>query len=117
MEVDENQHKHYAVSCECRRAKEITQSMMVAQPEGKRILFRFNPDAFQIDGVTKKLSYKERLKRFTEVFQSITLPEGQTFGIVYLFYDSYRDEQGKLHLEIENDKDFTLHEHIIEIIV
>lgn len=116
VEVDEHQHNSYNVSCECNRTTNVAQSRMIARPDGKRLLIRFNPHGFSVNGQPQRITYKERLAKFVNLFQTCNLPTGQDFGIVYMFYDSFHDEHGNLHLELEKDPDFTLQEHIVQIV-
>lgn len=80
VDLDENQHKHYPVSCECKRTEGIAQSLMIARPNGKRFHIRINPDAFKVDGKTQQTKYQDRLTKFADVFHNFVLPEGLYFS-------------------------------------
>lgn len=76
VDLDENQHKHYPISCECKRTEGVAQSLMIARPDGKRFHIRINPDAFKVDGKTQRTKYQDRLIKFADVFHNFVLPEG-----------------------------------------
>ena len=88
-EVDEHQHESYAEECEVTRLINISMSY-----GGSPVIwFRFNPDAFKIDGKTQSVSQKTRLNQLVELIQKyIDLPLKKLITVEYLFYSDDRQK-------------------------
>ena len=94
LEVDENQHKFYERDCELVRQAKIALSY-----GGKPVRFvRYNPDGFQVGGMTRRTMKEERMRTLLGTLQEIfgdaswiyqdEKQESMYFMIVdYLFYD------------------------------
>ena len=95
VEVDEHQHESYAEDCEVTRLINISMSY-----GGSPVIwFRFNPDAFKIDGKTQSVSSKMRLNQLVELIQKyisfadLPLEElKKLITVEYLFYDDDRQK-------------------------
>jgi hypothetical protein len=105
IEIDENQHKAYDITCENKRIMEISQDN-----QHRPIIFiRFNPDSYQVNGVkvqscwklsklgvlmldnTKQLEWENRLSQLKEEICFWINPNNisnRTIHNVYLFYDN-----------------------------
>ena len=84
LEVDEEQHSHYPVSCETARVMDIIAEHVKAGRSDKLKIIRFNPDAFKLDFQTAKVLMKDRHIRLLEAIRD---EPGQQFEIRYMFYD------------------------------
>ena len=87
IEVDELQHKTYDPSCDVRRDFDVAASITLGSGHKMRTI-RFNPDSYQIDGVTRTTSPKDRIKKLLEALEEEE-PEG--FDRLFLFFDSDSD--------------------------
>ena len=86
LEVDEDQHAYYSVSCEASRMTRIVETLMLEGNSLPILFVRYNPHAFSIDGVRQKKVLKvDREKRLVEYLQNVTFDKD--FGIKYMFYD------------------------------
>lgn len=71
VEIDEKQHigPSYDLSCETARPAKIHEACM-ASLVGRPLLFiRINPDAFKVDGVTKRVLFRERMDKLVELLE------------------------------------------------
>ncbi len=83
LEVDEGQHEHYPVLCECARTADILTEQIKRDKGGQIHMIRFNPDAFTEDGVLQKVTQKVRHQRLLE---AIGYKSTKPFEITYLYY-------------------------------
>jgi hypothetical protein len=93
VEVDEDQHKVYAESCEVIRMLNIHESL------GMRTVFiRFNPDLFYFKEKRQNISDPERLELLNEMIQihSILTPEKE-LTVYRMFYDTDQDLSVSCH--------------------
>ena len=70
LEVDEDQHVSYSISCETSRMTRIVESLMLEGNSLPVLFVRYNPHAFRIDGVPQKVLKKDREKQLVEQFFS-----------------------------------------------
>ena len=83
IEVDEEQHKSYPKDCEETRLHRIAEALYPC------IIIRYNPDAYKVNGITKKTFKKTRHKKLLETINKYIQVnvEDYLFEVVYLFYD------------------------------
>lgn len=85
VEVDENQHRGYATSCECARISEI-----VGGIGGKSVVFiRYNPDTVRSCGRIKNVTNAERVDTLVDVVKEELEKVHPVFcvQIVQVWYD------------------------------
>ena len=105
VEIDENQHRGYAESCECARISEI-----VATIGGRPIIFiRFNPDVIKHNNKIQNIALSDRLNYLTEVVKReiITIPDKFSVKVIQLYYDCNENT-----LSIEQTMDIT---HVVAV--
>ena len=100
VEVDERQHENYEPSCELRRLVELLAACM-----GKPlVVIRYNPDAYKIQGQTKRKSIE---KRQTTLIDTIRKYENRILDkiltVEYLCYSDSR--QSELETELATQLD------------
>ena len=83
VEVDEDQHRSYDVSCDVRRDFDVAASISLGSGHKLRII-HYNPDSFRIAGVARTTSKAERI---AALVQTISAPESAGFERLFLFYD------------------------------
>lgn len=93
LEVDEQQHTWYPMSCETRRMAQIFQTLMIENNTMPIVFLRYNPDTFYIDGKKSKILKQERHKILLEEIEKCSAFTKNT--IKYLFYDT---DENKLSL-------------------
>lgn len=87
IEHDEHSHSHYLPSCDPRRDMDIYTSISLGTGGMVRIL-RYNPDAYHVGGVLRKVSTKERLETLLRFIQQETPPFPELpFARLFLYYD------------------------------
>ena len=95
LEVDEGQHRYgYGeAGCDMRRMAKVMETLALSGFDGKVLWLRYNPDAFQVDGVTQdarsmpeytKQNREGWLIRRLKALESSTSP---TLAIEYAYYD------------------------------
>ena len=84
LEVDEDQHSHYPVSCETARMMDIVAENTKAGRGDKLKIVQFNPDAFKLDFKPARVPPRDRHACLLEAIRDE--PE-QQFEIAYVFYD------------------------------
>ena len=89
VECDEFQHRDYAISCETRRMNDAYTSVITDKNPLKGVHWiRFNPDAFNIDGIKKQYSINDKLNKLKATIIDIqNNPPKNNFSITYLFYN------------------------------
>jgi hypothetical protein len=92
LEVDQGQHKFgYTVSDYSARMSMIEQVARHMGYRGNIAWIRYNPDAFKVDGATRKTTQQERKGKLVKLIDDIAKnfqPNVQDSYIYYLFYDS-----------------------------
>jgi hypothetical protein len=87
LEVDEDQHHAYAPSCDVRRDFDMAASVALGTG-GKLAILRYNPDPFEVDGATQRLSKKERHARLLVALGELQAEEPELpFTRLFMFYD------------------------------
>jgi len=87
VEVDEDQHRSYDVSCDVRRDFDVAASISLGSGHKLRTI-RYNPDSFRVGGVTRRTSKAERLE---VLMHTIDAEEPAGFERIFLFYDRESD--------------------------
>lgn len=82
LEVDENQHKAYDVSCDPRRDFDIMSSAALAGHQ-KIVILHYNPDSWMIGNIRCTMQPKLRHKRLVEVLRG----EPPSSARLFLYYD------------------------------
>lgn len=88
VECDENQHKDRLLSCETARMTRIFENITAVRGTefAKPVCFvRFNPHAFQVDGVTQKMPKKQRYEKLISILNSYK--PTKPMEILYMYYD------------------------------
>jgi len=83
IEVDEFQHSEYDQDCERKREERIAEAFYPC------IIIRYNPDAYKIDGLTRKTNKQTRQEKLIEIIRSCSEMnvEEYQFKRIRLFYD------------------------------
>ncbi len=115
LECDENGHEGM-IGCDCNRTHKVIGNLRASGFKGKILQIRFNPDSFTVDGTNKKVPYKDRVAKLYEVITQYKLPEGKDAGSVFMYYDAVLDK-GENRLVIADDKDFSLHDFVCDVVV
>ena len=84
VEVDERQHKDtsYSIQCDISRMTYVQAAIALDKNTRPTLWIRFNPNAFQIDGKTVRVS---RQRRYDMLYEYIQNPK--YVGVVYMYYD------------------------------
>jgi hypothetical protein len=100
FEVDEYQHKRVAGSIACDLARLTNVMSAVACDNNARptLWVRFNPNAFKVDGTTKRVPRRER---YAALIAAMRLPVSRPLTILYMYYDMQQGEP-----VITSDPDF-----------
>lgn len=106
LELDENQHKdQYPVSCESLRPFKII-GALAEQLAGRRVVYcRLNPDAFKVNGETKRTYKVDRYKTFKHFYDTLPTPD-KPLTIQYFYYDVNIDQEGQASLVVHDDLEF-----------
>lgn len=92
LEVDEWQHRYYEPCKDIRRMQSVAECRRLSGDTRPRLLIRFNPDAFQVDGKTIRTYKKLRHKRLVEVIQQYQADScAKGTQILFMFYDCSTD--------------------------
>ena len=93
LEVDEDQHKAYGVSCDVRRMADIAASLRIEGNTMRIVFLRYNPHGFEVAGRTKTTKRVTRHARLASVLSDL---QNESAGagaesdvrVFYLFYDT-----------------------------
>jgi hypothetical protein len=98
LECDEEQHGHYDPSCDVRRDFDSCASISLGS-QHKAVVLRYNPDAFQVGGVTHRTTKNKRQAKLIETLQAWDEDPAPGIGFArfFLFYDA-ESEEAKLPL-------------------
>ena len=105
--VDSDSPYGYNVLCEQARMTDIVNS--VTDPALiKPILFvRYNPHGFQVDGVTKRTTTRERLLRLKEVLEAWR--PTRALELQYMYYDVHTLEDETYWCDLWRHRDYSCH--------
>ncbi len=105
LEVDEGQHEHYGVACDIKRMLDIHGALDCEGNSLPLLFIRYNPHAFSVDGVTSKVSSKDRQDRLVGIIRDWVAPVPGSLQIQYMYYDC-RSLDGSLQTCIWQDNEF-----------
>lgn len=86
LEIDENQHEDYEVSCETRRMMDVYRSLIIDGNSFPILFIRYNPNAYQIEGKKSKLTKVSKEAQLIKTLKNVDLEK--SFGIMYMFYNT-----------------------------
>jgi hypothetical protein len=88
LEVDEDQHSSYGVSCDCSRMASVHETTVLHSDPQPVVFVRYNPDAYRVDGALQKIPKKDRMARLLQFLREIEVQPGAVYlQIYYLYYD------------------------------
>jgi hypothetical protein len=91
LEVDEDQHKSYGVSCDVRRMADIAASLRIEGNTMRIAFVRYNPHGFKVEGKTKVTKRETRhhclVAVLSELQRDSRKPAEADIRTFYLFYD------------------------------
>lgn len=91
VEVDERQHKGYSKEDEALRITEILHNIGL---DKKMVFIRYNPDAYKVDGKSRRTSDEKRMMKLKETIAEVLakLEAGEEYDDIHteikLFFDS-----------------------------
>lgn len=85
LEVDENQHIDYGVSCELRRMSHVASTLMLEGNTLPIVFIRYNPHLFKVDGKTVASNKKDKEASLADTMSNWIFK--QPFAVHYMFYD------------------------------
>jgi len=96
LEVDEDQHKGYDVSCDTRRMASVHECCLLEGNALPILFIRYNPNEFMIKQGVIKITRKQREVKLLSYIKSLMQPNITLapLSIQYMYYD--RDEDNKL---------------------
>ena len=86
LEVDETQHEGYPVGCELSRMMDSTACIRMGGDTRNLLWLRFNPDAYQVDGVSERTPKVDRYKHLEHVLRTYT--PTRAMAVMYLYYST-----------------------------
>lgn len=86
IEVDENQHAGYQISCEVARMMDSAACIRLGGETRKLLWLRLNPDAYKTDGSTIRTPKKDRYKHMERVIR--TYVPTRDMAVMYLYYST-----------------------------
>lgn len=107
VEVDEEQHSAYGVSCDVQRMAKIIESLRLDGNTQRIVFIRYNPHAFTVDGFKQKRVSKDRHKKLVDllrVLENEPLEDAQDVRTFYLFYDTDKDGFPDIFSDITYDE-------------
>jgi hypothetical protein len=101
LEVDERQHEG-DYQCDSRRCLDVRHATMLKGWKLPQLWFRYNPNAFRLNGVLQVLNKDKREQILLQQMKSQPTPSSEGgVAVVYLFYDV--DKDGLLTTQQEPD--------------
>lgn len=104
LEVDEEQHQHYSVSCELRRMSDVHRTLALEGNTLPLAFVRYNPDAHRSDGTLVRVWKKDREAKLVETLNSWTFD--RPFGVYYSMYYDKIDNEPAVFEDVEYDASF-----------
>jgi hypothetical protein len=96
VEVDEDQHDGYGVSCDIKRMSDIRTSYTIEGCELPILFIRYNPHEFEVDGNVIKISRKHREGALISCIKRLTNTKLPLLTIQYMYYNV--DSSNELHI-------------------
>ena len=90
LEVDEDQHSWYDVTCETRRMADIVTASRIQGVTRPLVFIRYNPHACRHDGKLIKKLKKDREAELVKRIKTMERPR-QDLSIMYMYYDMEGD--------------------------
>jgi hypothetical protein len=91
LECDEEAHRAYDASCDPRRDFGVAAAVELGSAHKLRVI-RYNPDAYKVDGVTRKVSKAARIER---LLATLRRPEPTgSLERLFLYYDECSELPG-----------------------
>jgi KRAB domain-containing zinc finger protein len=87
VEVDEEQHDGYGVSCDIKRMSDIRTSYTIEGCELPILFIRYNPHGFEINGNFVKIGRKYREDVLVNYIKTMTSAQLPPLTIQYMYYD------------------------------
>ena len=91
LEVDEHQHslEYYGVDDDVTRMDKTFESLRLDGNSRRLVFIRYNPHAFKVDGVSRKVKTAQRQARLIELLNEIANESSskQDHRVFYLYYD------------------------------
>ena len=93
LECDEQQHSAYPASCDVRRDFDMCASVALGSQQ-KVVVLRYNPDAYHVNGVTRRISKKDRHAKLVSTIEAFEEDPCLSLGFArfFLFYDAATDD-------------------------
>lgn len=85
LEVDEQQHTWYNVSCELRRMTDVHRTLVLEGNTFPVIFIRYNPHAFSVNGRKRKITSVARQASLINCIKSANFE--RPFSVQYMYYD------------------------------
>ena len=105
LEVDEEQHEWYIISCEVSRMTKVHAALAIEGNTLPLVFIRYNPHAVRKDGRLLEISTSKRLDRLISVIQSWEYDSQQSLQIQYMYYNCHTTDEG-LKLDIWDSSDY-----------
>jgi hypothetical protein len=118
--VDEFQHADREVACEVSRMSKVVCSIRASGDNRPILWLRMNPDTFSVDGERVKVTTAEREQVILDTINdSREILGDSNVRVVYMFYDSLYNDEGKLIPEVctHCDYDASWRELVGDVIV
>jgi len=92
LEVDEDQHDSYGVSCDVKRMALIVETLRTEGCSQRIVFVRYNPDGFSVNGVARRTYRKGRhdalIALLRELEHEPDAPGAEDVRTFYMFYDT-----------------------------
>lgn len=99
LEVDENQHRDYPISCDSIRPWKIAETLALSGNTLPIAMIRFNPDVFRINDKVESIKKKDRYKKLIEIIKN--WKQDSNLVVSYMYYD--QESNGDLCITKEPD--------------
>jgi hypothetical protein len=103
-ECDEFQHKDRISSCEWARMTQLKAAAVVSGELRPLVFYRWNPDAFKVDGVTTRVSIEERSEALRWMLENY-VPE-HDMEVIFMFCDCETNAEGDVFPCVVRDPAF-----------
>jgi len=115
IENDEEQHKHYEISCEIRRMIDVKSVWIETGNMLPVVWIRYNPDVFKINDVTQKIPKEKRIKKIVDFIEknSKVRENVPDLSIYYFYYDLNENKQLCIFNDPEYSKEVKQYVHSI----
>lgn len=88
LEVDEHQHAWYGQGCETARMANVVSSLRMEGNTMPIAWIRYNPHAFKVNNVTKRVTQKDRLQALIGAIRKMKFGAGREVRVAYMYYDT-----------------------------